>query len=337
MGTGPLMLDLAALELQADEQDILANPVVGGVILFSRNYESPQQVQDLIAQIRAVRPDMIIAVDQEGGRVQRFRDGVTRLPPLRSLGEQYQTAPDQALAAARDWGWLMAAEMTSLGVDISFAPVLDVDFGRSAVIGDRAFAADPHVIAQLAGAYIQGMKQAGMAATGKHFPGHGWVEADSHVDIPVDNRSLDDIAAADLVPFQVLAKELAGIMPAHVIYSQVDPDPAGFSAYWIQEQLRGRLGFNGVIFSDDLTMEGARVAGGFVQRAEAAFAAGCDMVLVCNHRDGALEVMRWLETADIAVNTERFAALRASPGWNWEQLQQEEKWQQLQQKIANVQ
>ena len=336
MATGPLMLDLADLELQADEPDILANPVVGGVILFSRNYQSPQQVQALIASIRDIRPDMIIAVDQEGGRVQRFREGVTRLPPLRKLGEQFQTAPEQALANARDWGWLMAAEMISLGVDISFAPVLDVDFGHSAVIGDRAFASDPQVIAQLAQAYIQGMKQAGMAATGKHFPGHGWVEADSHVDIPVDNRSLEDITAADLVPFRALAKELAGIMPAHVIYSGVDPDPAGFSAYWIQEQLRGNLGFDGVIFSDDLTMEGARVAGGFVQRAEAAFAAGCDMVLVCNHREGAMEVLRWLETAAIPVNSERFAALKASPLWTWEQLQQEEKWQQLHQNIANA-
>lgn len=330
------MLDLAGLELQPDELDLLANPLVGGVILFSRNYENPVQVQRLIAEMRAIQPDLIIAVDQEGGRVQRFREGMTRLPPLRKLGELYQSAPDQALATARDWGWLMAAEMTSLGIDISFAPVLDVDYGRSAVIGDRAFASDAGVISALANAYIRGMGQAGMAATGKHFPGHGWVEADSHVDIPVDHRSLEAIAAVDLIPFRQLAKELAGIMPAHVIYDAVDPDPAGFSRYWIQQQLRQNLGFDGVIFSDDLTMEGARVAGGFAQRAEAAFTAGCDMVLVCNHREGAVEVLQWLETAQVPVAVERFAALRAQPQWSWAQLQQEEAWQQLHKAMATV-
>ncbi|MDX1692966.1 MAG: beta-N-acetylhexosaminidase [Ketobacteraceae bacterium] len=336
MGTGPLMLDLAGLQVQPDEQDILANPLVGGVILFSRNYQSPDQVQELIAQIRSIRPELIVAVDQEGGRVQRFREGMTALPPLRRLGKMYQLTPDQALRTAHDWGWLMAAEMTSLGVDISFAPVLDVDYGRSGVIGDRAFASEAGAIARLANAYIQGMKLAGMAATGKHFPGHGWVEADSHVDIPVDNRSLEEIRAVDLVPFQSLAKELSGVMPAHVIYASVDPEPAGFSAYWIQEELRTRLGFEGVIFSDDLTMEGARVAGGFPQRAEAAFAAGCDMVLVCNHRAGALEVLEWLETADIAVDEKRFAALRALPQWTWQQLQYEEKWQLLHRNIQGM-
>ena len=335
MGTGPLMLDVEGLTLQPQEQDLVANPLVGGVILFSRNYESPSQVSALISQLRAANPDLIIAVDQEGGRVQRFREGMTRLPPLRDLGKQYQVAPDQALRTAHDWGWLMAAEMTSLGVDISFAPVLDVDYGRSTVIGDRAFAGDPQIITRLARAYVQGMKLAGMAATGKHFPGHGWVEADSHVDIPVDNRSLDDIAAADLIPFQELADELSGIMPAHVIYPEVDPDPAGFSSYWIQQQLRTNLGFNGVVFSDDLTMEGARVAGGFAQRAEAAFAAGCDMVLVCNHREGALEVLSWLQTAAITVDSERFKALRAFPQWTWEQLHYEKKWQLIHQALTS--
>ncbi len=335
MGIGPLMLDLNGLCLEREETELLEHPATGGVILFSRNYETTAQLQALISQIRAVRPEAIIAVDQEGGRVQRFKSGVTRLPPLRELGQQYDSAPDKALEMASDWGWLMAAEMTSLGIDISFAPVLDIDYGRSEVIGNRAFASQPESLVALAQAYISGMASAGMAATGKHFPGHGWVAADSHVDIPVDDRPLSDIETSDIIPFKHLVSQLAGIMPAHVIYSQVDSLPAGFSTYWLQDQLRTRLGFNGVIFSDDLTMEGAKVAGGFVERAQAAFTAGCDMVLVCNHRQGAIEVLNWLGSNPVSVKKERFAALQAKPKWNWQQLQLEQKWQRLQQTLVN--
>ena len=335
MGFGPLMLDLAGVSLQPEEQHLIANPLIGGIILFSRNYQSPQQVQDLILQIRAVRQDVIIAVDQEGGRVQRFKDGVTRLPPLRRLGEMYQQDRAQALATAQDWGWLMAAEMTSLGVDISFAPVLDIDYGRSQVIGDRAFGHDTETIIPLAQAYIEGMSNAGMAATGKHFPGHGWVVADSHVDIPVDDRTQEEIVAVDMEPFRELADKLQGIMPAHVIYSRIDSQPAGFSDYWINEQLRQSLGFSGVVFSDDLTMEGARVAGGFPDRAAAALAAGCDMVLVCNQREGAIEVLNWLETAEVKVDEAKFAALRACPQWDWQTLQSQPRWQALHNNLAN--
>lgn len=335
MAIGPLMLDLEGLTLTNDEQTLLAHPGVGGVILFARNYESTDQVQALIRAIRSVRPDIIIAVDQEGGRVQRFKAGVTRLPALRALGDLYLGSPDVALRNAEDLGWLMAAEMTSLGVDISFAPVLDIDFGRSEVIGDRAFASEPEHIASLAAAYIKGMASAGMAATGKHFPGHGWVAADSHVDIPVDERSLAELEAADLVPFKQLASVLAGIMPAHVIYQQIDKLPAGFSPYWIEDKLRNELGFGGVVFSDDLTMEGATVVGGFPERAKAAFDAGCDMVLVCNHREGALQVLEWLEKNPVQANQQRFAQLQAKPQCTWEQLQLDDKWQLLHQAFAN--
>lgn len=335
MAIGPLMLDLEGLTMTTQEQTLLAHPGVGGVILFARNYESTEQVQALIQSIRSVRPEIIIAVDQEGGRVQRFREGMTRLPALRALGDLYLASPAEALKNAEELGWLMAAEMTSLGVDISFAPVLDIDFGRSEVIGDRAFASEPDHIAALAAAYIKGMSAAGMAATGKHFPGHGWVAADSHVDIPVDERSMSELEKADLVPFKRLATDLAGIMPAHVIYQQIDKMPAGFSSFWIEEQLRSKLGFDGVVFSDDLTMEGATVVGGFPERAKAAFDAGCDMVLVCNHREGALEVLEWLEQNPVDSDQQRFARLQAKPQWTWEQLQLEDRWQLLHQAFAS--
>ncbi|MCG8670343.1 MAG: beta-N-acetylhexosaminidase [Pseudomonadales bacterium] len=330
------MLDLEGLSLTPEESELLQDPGVGGVILFARNYQSTEQVQSLIQQIRSVRPELVLAVDQEGGRVQRFKSGVTRLPPLRSLGEQFEQNDDAALHMAEDWGWLMAAEMTSLGVDISFAPVLDIDYGRSSVIGDRAFASNPEQIGAIANAYIHGMRSAGMAATGKHFPGHGWVEADSHIAIPKDERSLTDILQKDMVPFAQTMECLAGIMPAHVIYTEIDELPAGFSPFWIQQQLRGQLGFDGVVFSDDLTMEGATVMGGFADRADAAFKAGCDMVLVCNHRAGALEVLQWLRENPVAVQEQRFEALKAKPQWTWEQLQLQPKWQALHQQITKA-
>lgn len=329
MATGPLMLDLEGLSLTDDEALLLKRPAVGGVILFTRNYESPQQVQALIADIRRCAPDIIIAVDQEGGRVQRFKTGMTRLPALAQLGALYQQDTQAAQRMARDWGWLMASEMLSLGIDISFAPVLDVDFGRSDIIGDRAFAKDPHVITALAEHYIAGMQEAGMAATGKHFPGHGWVEADSHVALPVDERDYATLEASDLVPFKALAGVLRGVMPAHVIYTQMDTQPAGFSPFWIQEQLRNHLGFHGVVFSDDLTMEGATIAGGFAERAAAAFAAGCDMVLVCNHRQGALEVLQWIESHQPMVRHDALSELRGRFTQEWDELQSNTRWQQL--------
>jgi beta-N-acetylhexosaminidase len=279
---GALMLDVAGTWLTAEDRQILRQPQVAGLILFSRNIEHPQQVRELCAAIRALRPDLLLAVDQEGGRVQRLRQGFVRLPPMRALAER-----PNALELAEHCGWLMATEVLAAGLDLSFAPVLDLDHGRSAVVGNRAFASDPLQVAAQAGAFIRGLHAAGMAAVGKHFPGHGWAEADSHVAIPVDPRSLQQIRSSDLLPFARLATELDGVMPAHVIYPQVDERPAGFSPRWLQDILRGELGYRGVIFSDDLSMAGAHVAGDAAARIEAALRAGCDMGLVCNERGAA--------------------------------------------------
>ena len=279
---GSLMLDIQGTWLTAGDRCILRQPEVGGLILFARNIEDPRQVRELCASIRAVRPDLLLAVDQEGGRVQRLRNGFVRLPAMRALADN-----DNAEQLAEHCGWLMATEVLAVGLDLSFAPVLDLDHQRSAVVGSRSFEGDAELATRLAGAFIRGMDAAGMAATGKHVPGHGWAEADSHVAIPVDERSLDEIRARDLIPFQRLSKQLAAVMPAHVIYPQVDAGPAGFSRRWLQDILRGELGFDGVIFSDDLSMAGAHVVGDAASRIEAALNAGCDMGLVCNDRASA--------------------------------------------------
>lgn len=279
MSHGPLMIDLAGPVLSAEERERLAHPRVGGVILFARNYVEPAQLRALCAEIHALRsPPLLIAIDHEGGRVQRCREGFARLPAMRRLGERWEHDAAAACAAAQAIGYLLAAELRACGVDLSLAPVLDLDHGRSQVIGDRAFHRDPHAVIALASALIDGMRQAGMACCGKHFPGHGWVEADSHVAIPVDPRRLDEMAD-DLLPYRRLA--LDAVMPAHVIYPHVDERPAGFSERWLT-LLRREFGHQGVIFSDDLSMEGAQVAGDILGRAEAAWSAGCDMLLVCN-------------------------------------------------------
>jgi beta-N-acetylhexosaminidase len=279
---GSLMVDIAGTWLTAEDRHLLRQPEVAGLIIFARNIESPRQVRELTAAIRAVRPELILAVDQEGGRVQRLRQGFVRLPAMRSLA-----ACPNAQYLAEQCGWLMATEVLAVGLDLSFAPVLDLDHERSKVVGTRAFEGDPQRATQLAGAFIRGMNAAGMAACGKHFPGHGWAEADSHVAIPVDERSLEEIRGHDLVPFAQLSRQLAAVMPAHVIYPQVDNQPAGFSRRWLQDILRGELQFDGVIFSDDLSMAGAHVVGDAASRIEAALTAGCDMGLVCNDRAAA--------------------------------------------------
>jgi beta-N-acetylhexosaminidase len=316
---GPVMVDVAGLELQAAEREVLAHPAVGAVILFARNYASPEQLAALCDAIHAVRsPTLPIAVDHEGGRVQRFRDGFTHLPPMAALGQLHDRDPDAACAAARDVGVVLASELRACGVDFSFAPVLDLDHGRSAVIGHRAFHADGATVARLAGALIEGLGDAGMASVGKHFPGHGWAEADSHHALPEDARTLAAIEAADLVPFARLASRLDGVMPAHLVYPAIDPDPAGFSRFWLQDVLRTRIGFAGTIFSDDLTMAGAHGAGDIVARAHAAFDAGCDMVLVCNAPQQAQALVDALPTARVAAfgaQATRFAqAFGARPG-----------------------
>lgn len=293
MQAGPLMLDLEGSRLLPHEAQWVQQPEVGGVILFARNIETADQVRALTAELKRLRPELLLAVDQEGGRVQRLREGFTPLPPMACLGELYQHHPLLALASAQWLGALMAAEVRQVGLDFSFAPVLDIAYGQSEVIGDRAFAADPEQVTALAGAFIDGMQSLGMAATGKHFPGHGYVAGDSHLELPVDPRSLADIERTCLQPFQALAPRLQGIMPAHVVYTQVDDQPAGFSRYWL-DKLRHALGFTGTIFSDDLGMAGAAMAGDFTARADQALAAGCDMVLVCNDPAGAEQVLTHL-------------------------------------------
>lgn len=309
---GPVMLDVAGTVLTADERERLRHPLVGGVILFSRNFSDIAQLVALTREIKALRsPALLVTVDHEGGRVQRFREGFTRLPAMGCLGALWDRSPNAARDAAQDTGFVLAAELMAHGVDLSYTPVLDLDYGCSRVIGDRGFHRDPTVVTTLAEALVAGLAEAGMGGVGKHFPGHGYAEADSHLEIPVDERDFEAIWSADLLPYrQGLLARLAGIMPAHVIYPRVDAAPAGFSQFWLQEVLRRRLGFTGVIFSDDLTMEGATVAGDIVARATAAQTAGCDMVLVCNRPDLAAELLsRWVPEVS-AASRERVGLLR---------------------------
>jgi beta-N-acetylhexosaminidase len=315
MGLGPVMLDVLGARLTAGDEARLRHPLAGGVILFKRNYESPGQLAELTASIHALRtPPLLIAVDHEGGRVQRFREGFTRIPPMRELGRIWDAHPQRARHLAQLVGYVLAAELRACGVDFSFTPVLDVDYGQSSVIGDRAFHTDPQAIAELAHSLLLGLKQGGMPAVGKHFPGHGFVVADSHLDIPVDEREFVDIEMCDLVPFRRMVDcGLTAVMPAHVIYPKVDSRPAGFSPVWLKNILRGQLGFEGCIFSDDLSMEGATVAGGIVQRAEAALAAGCDMVLVCNKPESADELLQGLHWEMPAASSARLVQMRGKP------------------------
>jgi beta-N-acetylhexosaminidase len=290
------MVDVAGTELTSEDLEILANPLVGSVILFTRNYRDPEQISALCGAIRELRnPPLLIAVDHEGGRVQRFREGFTRLPPLKLLGRRYDQDRRDALGNAHSLGWLMAAELRAVGVDFSFAPCVDLDYGLSEIIGDRAFHRDPGAVAALATAYLSGMREAGMAAVAKHFPGHGAVRADSHLALPVDRRALADMER-DLAPYRALIEsQLPGVMAAHVEYSAVDARPASLSRRWITDILRGTLGFHGCVFADDLSMAGAAAFGDVVERARLALAAGCDVLPICNDREAVRTALRHLD------------------------------------------
>ncbi|MEN8720250.1 MAG: beta-N-acetylhexosaminidase [Oceanococcaceae bacterium] len=291
---GPVMGDLRGLQLADDERAWLHHPLIGGVILFARNYRDPQQLAELMAAIRAEREDILVAVDTEGGRVQRCRDGFTVLPPLARFGEMYADQPDHARQCAEWGGWVLGAELAAFDIDLPFAPVLDLDGGVSAIIGDRALHADPDVVADLAAAHMRGLVRGGVATTGKHFPGHGMVAPDSHEELPVDVRSRTALEAHDLRPYRETLAQLDSVMVAHVVYPAVDAQPASFSSRWLQDILRGAMGYDGVIFADDLSMGGAHVQGDIVARAEAAFAAGCDMLPVCNQPDDLHRLLsRW--------------------------------------------
>jgi beta-N-acetylhexosaminidase len=329
MSLGPLMIDLAGATLSAEERELLRHPLVGGVILFTRNYSDPVQLRALTHAIHAERsPPLIVGVDQEGGRVQRFRSGFSLLPPARRLGHEFALDSRAGIALARAIGWLMAAELRAEGVDVSFAPCVDLDLGVSEVIGDRAFHASPDAVGQLAVAWMYGMRDAGMAATAKHFPGHGAVVADSHLTLPVDRRALADLGP-DLAPYRrMIANGLPAVMVAHVLFPAVDPAPASLSARWIRDVLRGELRFQGVVLTDDLSMGGAATAyGDVVIRARQALSAGCDMLLVCNNRPSVIELLARLDVEPEPASRLRLirlhgragaptrAALEASPEW----------------------
>jgi beta-N-acetylhexosaminidase len=336
---GPVMVDVAGTSLTAHERKRLQHPLTGAVILFARNFESRAQLTALCNDIHAVRhPRLLIAVDHEGGRVQRFKtDGFTHLPAMQVLGELWQRDAMAATRMATACGYVLAAELRACGVDFSFTPVLDLDFGRSAVIGTRAFHWDARVAAVLAKSLIHGLLQAGMQSCGKHFPGHGYVEADSHHEVPVDDRSLEELLAADALPYDWLSETLASVMPAHVIYPKVDAQPAGFSRVWLQDILRQRFGFGGAIFSDDLAMEGATVAGDIHARARVALEAGCDMVPVCNRPDLADELLAANALMVDPVRARRIQALHpVGDAPDWSDLQADSRYRAARKLIAPI-
>lgn len=309
------MIDVVGTQLSDEDRERLRHPAAGAVILFSRNYENHIQLNTLVKDIEKLRePTLLVCVDHEGGRVQRFREGFTAIPAMRELGRLWDRDKEAAKEAARGAAYVIAAEVGAHGIDFSFAPVLDLDYGSSSVIGSRALHYDPNAVGALAAAIVQGFASAGMASVGKHFPGHGFAAADSHVDVPKDERAFAEILKKDVAPYRAAFQAgLAGVMPAHVIYTQCDAEPAGYSKYWLQEVLRGKLGFDGLIFSDDLSMAGASTVGGPPERARAALAAGCDMVLLCNDPEGQNKLLESLGELQMK-NPERLERMRKKGG-----------------------
>ncbi len=309
---GPIVFDLIGTTLSPEEREILQHPLIGGVIFFARNYQSPDQIAQLCKTIRAVRKTpILITVDQEGGRVQRFLTGFQRLPAMGKIGELYAESPKLSLSLASATGYLMAAELLSVGVDLSFAPVLDIDYGNNQVIGQRAFHQQADALILLAKSFMQGMQTAGMASVGKHFPGHGAVSVDSHLDLPIDLRQLKEVAENDISPFKHLINNgIQGIMAAHILFSSIDKHPVSFSSYWLKEILRKQLNFKGMVFSDDLNMKGAHVAGDVPDRAQASLEAGCDMTLICNDRNGIIKTLDRLIQDKFFVSEAKFLPIQ---------------------------
>ena len=338
MSLGPVMMDLVGTQISDAERELMQHPTVGGVILFTRNFESLAQIISLITEIHTLRtPHLLISIDHEGGRVQRFHEGFSKLPPASVFGEIYKQDPDKARENAELTGWLMAAELRAIGVDFSFAPVLDLAHGVSGVIGNRAFHSKPDVAATLAYAYMHGMSLAGMSAVGKHFPGHGGVAEDSHLALPVDHRDMATLMKADIIPFEkMIHNHLPAIMPAHVIYDQIDEKPAGYSEIWLQQILRDRLKFQGVIFSDDLSMEAAGIGGNYGERAQLALHAGCDMVLVCNHPEAVTEVVDALGDYSNPASELRLARMHGKESIDRDQLLLSDKWKKASQLVKSL-
>ncbi len=328
MSLGPVMLDIEGVSLTPADRDLLREPAVGGVILFTRNYESPAQIADLVAEIRALRsPPLLVACDHEGGRVQRFREGFSRIPAVAHIGLEYDRDPEAATLLARQAGWLIASELRAAGIDLCFAPCVDLDWGVSEVIGDRAFHRNPEAVGDLAAAFARGLRSVGMAAVAKHFPGHGAVVADSHLKLPVDRREYGALLD-DMRPYERLvgAGLVAGVMAAHIVYREIDDLPAGFSRAWIETELRQRLGFGGAVFCDDLSMKATEAFGSMRRRARTALEAGCDMVIICNDRRRAEQAVEALNDYTNPLSLVRLARLHGTGQVLRESLRADDTW-----------
>ncbi|MDG1948658.1 MAG: beta-N-acetylhexosaminidase [SAR86 cluster bacterium] len=326
------MMDIDGTSLSSVDRDLISNSQVGGLILFERNFSSKDQIADLCSQIKGIKNNILIAVDQEGGRVQRFKDGFTILPSMQSLSDYAAKSSNEEIF--KEVGWLMAAELLAAGIDISFAPVLDVDRNTSSIIGNRSFSDEPSNVSRIAKEFISGMNEAGMQATGKHFPGHGGIFEDSHLLQPQDKRSLDELIKHDLVPFIDLKDDMGGIMCAHILFSEVDELSAGFSSFWIKEILRNRIGFKGVIFSDDLTMKGAG-ENSYAERVDLSLSAGCDMVLICNNRDGVFEAIEYMEKKEIS-GSHNITSMLSQSNISWKDLYSSNRRSKIREDLTNL-
>ena len=335
MNKASIMLDIEGFSLSIEDRALIKSKHVGGIILFSRNFESREQLIDLCFEIKSIKPEILIATDQEGGRVQRFKEGFSIIPSMQRLGDLVAHDEEGGLSLCRRVGWLMASEMIATGIDISFAPVLDLDKDTSSVIGDRSFSEQIDIVISSAKAFIFGMAEAGMASTGKHFPGHGGIEEDSHLVTPIDNRSLSDLESNDLIPYRELVEVLDGIMTAHITFPKIDASVVSFSSEWIKTVLRENLNFQGMVFSDDLTMKGADTAGNYTNKAKLSVNAGCDMILICNDRDGAKEILKFFEENNIP-KSEKVYSMLMSNDVSWKDLEKTTLRDEIRTEIDNL-